>query len=253
MAFAFDNNNKAADLFLRAFKECVKNIVRKLPSDVSKSDAISAIQTITQKLSGDYARLIIVNETLQARIWEDESWAASASVDIYELLAATVDPELSVSSLPMRGAHWVCNELMKMCQAQFQRMVDTTNWNHGFINFLSQLYTTGRTTSTTPDIVLYILDNMISSASLAVNDNFNLLMTFLMRARLYLDSQKEFQEHFRTGLQHLQQRGRSFKVSWWLAIEGYVQLHERGWPVEAVEAMQDDKVSNQQPSDGASR
>jgi hypothetical protein len=75
-------------------------------------------------------------------------------------------------------------------------------------------------------------------------------MSFIMLAGPYLDGQKQLREYFRTRLQHLQQRGQSVKVSWWLAIQGSVQLRERGWSVEAV---QDGTVlSDQLSSDGAS-
>jgi hypothetical protein len=249
MAFAFDKD-RATEIFFRAFKDYVNNIIRDLLNDISKPEAIGAIHTITQQLNGDYSRLVFVNESIQARIWEDEAWAASASVDIYELLAATIDPHFTISSLSMKGAYLASNELMRMCQARFQGMVGSPERNRGFLVFLGQLCTTGIITSTTPGIVLHILDSMISSTLLTANDNFDLVMSFIMLAGPYLDDQKQLREYFRTRLQHLQQRGQSFKVSWWLAIQGSVQLRERGWSVEAV---QDGTVlSDQLSSDGAS-
>jgi hypothetical protein len=250
MAFAFDKD-RATELFFRAFKDCVNNIIRDLPNDASRPEAIHAIHTITQQLNGDCSRLVFVNESIQARIWEDEAWAASASVDIYELLAATIDPQFIDSRLPMKGAYLVRNELMKMCQARFQQMVGSSHWNRGFLIFLGQLCTTGKITSTTPGIVLNILDNMIPSTSLTVDDNFDLLMGFLMLAGPYLDGQEQLREHLKTRLQHLQQRGQSFKISWWLAIQGYIQLRERGWSVGAVQ--DSTAVNDQMSSDEASR
>jgi hypothetical protein len=97
MAFAFDKD-RATELFFRAFKDCVNNIIRDLPNDASRPEAIHAIHTITQQLNGDCSRLVFVNESIQARIWEDEAWAASASVDIYELLAASTIHRLKTSN-----------------------------------------------------------------------------------------------------------------------------------------------------------
>jgi hypothetical protein len=50
-------------------------------------------------------------------------------------------------------------------------------------------------------ITQQLMDNMISSASLTANNNFNLLMSFLMLAGPYLDGQEQLREHFRTRLQ----------------------------------------------------
>jgi hypothetical protein len=72
MAFAFDKD-RATEIFFRAFKDYVNNIIRDLLNDISKPEAIGAIHTITQQLNGDYSRLVFVNESIQARIWEDEA------------------------------------------------------------------------------------------------------------------------------------------------------------------------------------
>jgi hypothetical protein len=116
------------------------------------------------------------------------NWATSAAVNVYEMLATTIRPDLSVSSLPMKGAHFVRNEMMGLCQTCFQQMMSELHWNRGLINFFGQLCTKGKITSTTPSITFHILENMRSSASLTTNDNFDLSMSFLMFPRPYLET-----------------------------------------------------------------
>ncbi|KAF2029224.1 hypothetical protein EK21DRAFT_31857, partial [Setomelanomma holmii] len=223
---------KAAEIFLRAFKDCANNIISSLPNDVNTPEATRAIQTIAQQLNGDYARLIYVVDSIQARIAEDEMWAASAAIDVYEHLTRTVDPNLSAPSLPMRGPYLVRNELMKACQAQFQHMMGQPIWNRGFVRFLGQLCTTGRITSTTPGIICHVLDGMLSSKVLTTGDKFDMLVSFLLRAGPCLDGQAKMGEHLTARMQQLQERAKMFKVSERLAVYGLVQLRERGWRVE---------------------
>jgi hypothetical protein len=236
MAFVF-SKNRTAEFFFRAFKDCVDNIVHDLPNDSDMPQATHAIQILAQQLNSDYSRLIYVNEVIQRRIWEDDVWAASAAVDVYEMLAIAIDPGFSSPKVPMTGAYLVRNELMKSCQTQFQHMVTSTDWSRGLINFLGQLCTTGKITSTTPGIVLHILDSMVSSTSLMVNNNFDILATFLMLAGPYLDGQVDCREHLTARLKQLQQQAQSCKVSDRLAVYGLTQLRERSWPMEAMEAV----------------
>ncbi|KAH3913691.1 hypothetical protein HBI56_080270 [Parastagonospora nodorum] len=158
------------------------------------------------------------------------------------MLATTIDPELSAPHLPLSGALLVLNEMTSMCQAEFQRMVSEPNWNRGLLNFLGQLCTMGKITSTTPGIVLHILDNLILSASLADHENFDHLMSFLMHAGPYLDSHAQHRTRLTVRLQQLRQRLQSLSVSSWLAIEVLLYLRARGWQKEAS---QDNSLSAQ--------
>jgi len=234
MAPAFDKD-KANEIFFRAFKDCVNSIIRNLSCDITKREATQAIQTIAQQLNGDYNRLIYVNEVVQARIWQDEAWAAGAALDVYELLARNIDPNLSVPELPMRGPYLMRNELMKSCQTQFQRMMTEMHWSRGFVTFLSQGCTIGNITSTTPGIVLQILDSMTASDSLTASNNFDLLIHFLTRAGPYLDSQPELQEHLTARLLQLQHHTQPLQISHRLTVYGLVRLRERGWRMEALD------------------
>jgi hypothetical protein len=203
MAFTF-SKDKTAEIFFRAFKDYTDNIVNDLPNDSGKPQVTYAIRILAQQLNGDHTRLIYVNDVIQRRIWADDVWAASAAVDVYEMLAIAIDPGFSSPKAPMLGAYLVRNELMKSCQTQFQHMMTSTDWSCGFINFLSQLCTTGKITSMTPGIVLYILDGMLTSASLTVNnDNFELLAAFLMQAGPYLDGQTECRGYLTSRLEQL--------------------------------------------------
>jgi hypothetical protein len=234
MTFTF-SKHKTAEIFFRAFKDCADNIVHDLPNDSGEPQATHAVQILAQQLNGEYSRLIYLNDVLQRRIWEDDVWAASAAVDVYEMLATAIDPGFSSPKVPMIGAYLVRNELMKSCQTKFQHMMTGTDWSRGFIYFLGQLCTTGKITSMTPGIVLHILDGMVSSTSLTVNNNFDILTDFLLLAGPYLDSQTECREHLTPRLKQLQQRVQSCKVSDRLAVYGLTQLRERGWPMEAME------------------
>jgi hypothetical protein len=248
MAFTF-SKDKTAEIFFRAFKDCVDNTIYTLHNDISKPQATLAIHTIAQQLNGDYSRLVYVNEVIQRRIWDDDTWAASAAVDVYEMLATAIDPGFSSPKVPMTGAYLVRNELMETCQSRFQQMMISTGWSRGLVNFLGQLCTTGKITSTTPGIVLHILDSMISSASLTFDDNFDILVTFLMVAGPYLDGHVEFRKHLTVKMKELQQRTQSCKVSVLLAMYGLMQLRERGWPLETLGTV---PLSGEQVSDGAS-
>ncbi|KAH3975656.1 hypothetical protein HBH98_102010 [Parastagonospora nodorum] len=158
------------------------------------------------------------------------------------MLATTIDPELSAPHLPLSGALLVLNEMTSMCQAEFQRMVSEPNWNRRLLNFLGQLCTMGKITSTTPGIVLHILDNLILCASLADHENFDHLMSFLMHAGPYLDSHAQHRTRLAVRLQQLRQRLQSLSVSSWLAIEVLLYLRARGWQKEAS---QDNSLSAQ--------
>ncbi|KAF2822011.1 hypothetical protein CC86DRAFT_251604, partial [Ophiobolus disseminans] len=226
---------KANNIFLRAFEDCVKSIIRNLPTDVTKREAAQAIQTIAQQLNGDYSRLAYVNEVIQARIWEDEIWAVGAAVDVYEMLARAIDPNLSIPDLPMRGPYLVRNELMRSCQSQFQRMMTEADWSRRLTSFLGQLCTVGNITSTTPGIALHVLDSLVSSLFLNPNDNFDHLVGFLMHAGPYPDGQPQLQTHLAAQLLQLQDRAQELKVSSRLAVHGSVQLRERGWRTEVMD------------------
>tara|TARA_R110002003_G_scaffold187_11_gene14667 strand:- start:3478 stop:4269 length:792 start_codon:yes stop_codon:yes gene_type:complete len=246
MALAFD---KAADVFFRAFKDCTNHIIKSLPNDINTLEATQAIHAITQQLNGDYARLVHVVNTVHARVAQDETWATMAAVDVYEQLAKAVDTNLSIPNLPMRGPYLVRNELMKTCQAQFQQMMSAPTWSRGFMAFLGQLCTVGNITSTTPGILTYVLDGMISSSALDTSDNFDILMNFFMRAGPCLDGQPQLGEHLTMRIQKLQERAKMLKLSERLAVYGLVQLRERGWREEELNA---GSRSEQQVTDATS-
>ncbi|KAF1918532.1 hypothetical protein BDU57DRAFT_495542 [Ampelomyces quisqualis] len=229
------NGDSAADIFFRAFKDCVDNIIYTLQNDINNPETTSSIHAIAQQLNGDYTRLTYVNDVIQARIWQDETWAPSAAVEVYRVLATEVSPELSAPGLPMKGAYLVRYELMKTCQRQFERTMAEPTWNYGFINFLGQLCTFDKMTSTTTGIVLHILDNMVSSNALTTGDNFDLLMRFLMLAGPFLDNQPQGWEHLSVRMGQLQERIRSCKVSVWLAVQGVMRLRGHDWQTEEEE------------------
>jgi hypothetical protein len=233
MAFKF-SKNKTADIFLRAFKDCAYNIVHELDNNVSKPQATLAIHTIAQQLNGDHSRLVYVNDVIQLRIQEDTTWAASSAVDVYEILALAIDPAFSGRNVPMIGAHLVRNELMKSCQHRFQEMMMSAEWHRGLVDFLGQLCTTGKITSTTPGIVLHILNSMVVSENLTFGDNFDCFAGFLMRAGPYLDGQVEGREHLTARMEELQNKAQACKISVWLAVYGLTQLRERGWSTEVL-------------------
>lgn len=226
------NRDSAADIFFRAFKDCVNGIVYTLQNDVSNIETAQSVHTIAEQFNGDYTRLKYVNDVIQARIWQDESWAPRAAVGVYEMLAAAISPELSAPGLPMKGAHLVRYELMKICQAQFERMMAEPEWNRGLMNFLGQLCTADRITSTTTGIVLHVLDNLFPSPALTTGDNFDTLMDFLMLAGPFLDNRSQGQEQLSIRIKQLQERVQSCKVSAWLAVQGVVWLRSHGWQTD---------------------
>jgi hypothetical protein len=224
----------AADLFFRAFKDCVDNILSTLPIDISTPEASHAIQTIAQQLNGDYTRLEYVSKALQLRLYEDPEWAEMSAVHIYEMLALAIDPDFSIPGQPVRGAYLVRSELMKVCQTQFQQMLQEPMWSKGLMAFLGRLCTVGSMTSTTPGIVLDILDNLIASPSLEAGNNFDILTGFLLRAGPFLDN-RVTPVAFSTRLQQLQDRARGLKLSDRLAVYGLAQLRQRGWALEELD------------------
>jgi hypothetical protein len=224
----------AADVFFRAFKDCVDNILSTMPTDINNPEASHAIQIIAQQLNGDYARLEYVSKVLQLRIYEDLEWANISAVHVYEMLALAIDPDFSVPGRPVRGAYLVRRELMKVCQTQFQQMLQEPIWSKGLMAFLGRLCTVGNMTSTTPGIVLDILDNLIASPSLEAGNNFDILTGFLLRAGPFLDSQVT-QVACSTRLQQLQDRARGLKLSDRLAVYGLAQLRQREWALEELD------------------
>jgi hypothetical protein len=233
MAFN-SRKNKTADFFLRAFKDYVSDIIHELHNNISEPQATLAIYTIAQQLNGDYSRLVYVNDVIQLRIREDTTWTASSAVDVYEMLALAIDPAFSGPNVPVIGACLVRHELMKSCQTYFQLMMTSPEWSGRFIEFLGQLCTTGKITSTTPGIVLHILDSMVTSDNLTFGDNFDYLTAFLSRAGPYLDGQVEGREYLTARMDKLQKKTQACKVSVWLAVYGLTQLRERGWSTEVL-------------------
>jgi hypothetical protein len=233
MAFN-SRKDKSADIFLRAFKDYVYTIIHELHNDTSKPQATLAIHTIAQQLNGDHSRLVYVNDVIQLRIREDSTWTASSAVDVYEMLALAIDPAFSCPNVPVIGACLVRHELMKSCQNQFQLMMTSLEWSGAFIDFLGQLCTTGKITSTTPGIVLHVLDSMVASDNLTFGDNFDCLTAFLSMAGPYLDGQVEGREYLTARMEQLQKKALACKVSVWLAVYGLAQLRERGWSTEVL-------------------
>jgi hypothetical protein len=246
MAFNF-SRNKTDEIFLRAFKDCVYTIIHELHNNTSKTQATLAIHTIAQQLNGDHSRLVYVNDVIQLRIREDDTWSASSAVDVYELLALAIDPAFSSPNVPMIGAYLVRNELMKTCQKQFQHMMTSPKWSRGLMDFLGHLCTTGKITSTTPGIVLHILDSMVGSSELTVGENFDICASFFMRAGPYLDGEVEGREKLGVRMGELQRRAQACKVSVWLAVFGLVQLRERGW---VTDLLGEEVLSDQQAPEG---
>ena len=184
---------QASDLFLFTFKNCVANIIRTLPSNVDPTDAITtnAIKIIASHLNGEYKRLQYVIWTIQARICEDAAWASGTAVSAYELLAASVDPKFPHSNLQLptlTGSMVIRDQMMRVCQAQFNQTMTKSSWSRGLIDFLGQTCTVGKMTSTTPNIALDILDHMLGSVSLVKNENFDIFLGFFMRAGPFLDN-----------------------------------------------------------------
>lgn len=93
----------ANEIFFRAFQDGVHSIVRNLENDITKREASQAIQRISQQLNGDYSRLTYLNDVIQVRVWEDETWAISVAGNVYELLAKSLDLNLTITNLPRRG------------------------------------------------------------------------------------------------------------------------------------------------------
>lgn len=235
MDLLVDHHDAAAELFTRAFKDCIDNILSSLPTDVTIPEASHAIRTIAQQLNGDYARLQYVSDAIQLRIYEDFEWAHTTAVHVYEELALAIDPEFLGPGWPVRGPYLVRSELMKACQTQFLQMLQEPLWSRGLMAFLGQLCTVGSITSTTPGIVLNILDNLIASPSLERGNNFDILAGFMLRSGPFLDSQIE-QVSFDSRLQQLQDRARGFRLSDRLAMYGLVQLRQREWALEELES-----------------
>ncbi|KAF1835567.1 hypothetical protein BDW02DRAFT_638511 [Decorospora gaudefroyi] len=227
---------KAADIFLAAFKNCVENIIKALPPNASPSDTITAnaIRIIGTQLNGDFMRLQYVIEVVQARICEDPAWASGTAVTVYELLAASIDPNFSHPSIEMsaiKGAILVRDQMVRAGQMQFQHtMTAEAGWNRGLVAFLGQQCTVGSITSTTPRIALHFLDCMLTSGSLENNsDNFDVFLGFVMCAGPFLDSFAGFKEQLTVRMQKLQECAKALRTTHWLAVYGLLQLREKGW------------------------
>jgi hypothetical protein len=111
-------------------------------------------------------------------------------------------------------------------------MMAEPEWNRGLMNFLGQLCTFDKITSTTIGIVLHILDNLVPSTALTTGNNFDTLMGFLMLAGPFLDNQSQGREQLSVRMDQLQERVQSCKVSAWLAVQGVLWLRSHGWQTD---------------------
>lgn len=243
MAFAF-NQDKAAEIFFRAFKDCANNIIRGIPHNAGPNDPTTALemQTIAAQLNHDIVRLEYIIEVIQARVSEDEEWAPTA-VKVYELLAYAIDPAFPDTygqTQLIKGAFLVRDQMMRACQAQFQQTMNEPEWNGGILSFLGHLCTCGSITSATPSIVLHVLDLMVDSPFLAYNDNFDLLIRFTMLAGRFLHDQAGYQHHLTAWLTKLQERVKLCRATERLAVYGVLWFMERGWQAENLEVEVED-------------
>jgi hypothetical protein len=232
--------DQAAEIFFRAFKDCASNIINDLPQDADPNNpnVMHAILTIAAQLNHDFARLQYVIEVIQSRIQREAAWATTTAVKIYELLAMSIDPQLSHPSEQLqavKGAFLVRDEMMRMCQAQFELMIMGPQWSCGLMGFLGQLCSVGSITSSTPRIVLHILASLVASTFLNNNGNFDMLAGFILHAGPFLDNKPGYEQHLTAMLQQLDERARTLSTSERLAVYGILRLREKGWQLDELD------------------
>ncbi|CAA9961520.1 hypothetical protein PTMSG1_04904 [Pyrenophora teres f. maculata] len=237
---------KASDLFFGVFKNCVDNIIKALPPNMDPTDATAtgAIRIIASQINLDHKRLQHVVQTIQARIFEDAVWASSTAVNVYELLAASIDPQISHPDIQMTtitGSLLVRDQMMRACQAQFHQTITTSNWSRGLVAFLGQTCTVGNMTSTAPKITLDIIGCMLGSDSLTKDENFDIFVGFFMRAGPFLDG-LGYRDELTVRVEKLVELSKSLRTTEWLAIYGLLQLREKGWQMEEEDGGSSDSL-----------
>ncbi|KAE8849478.1 hypothetical protein PTNB73_04773 [Pyrenophora teres f. teres] len=205
---------KTSDLFFGVFKNCVDNIIKALPPNMDPTDATatSAIRIIASQINHDHKRLQHVVQTIQARIFEDAVWASSTAVNVYELLAASIDPQISHPDIQMTtitGSLLTC--------------------------------TVGNMTSTAPKITLDIIGCMLGSESLTKDENFDIFVGFFMRAGPFLDG-LGYRDELTVRVEKLVELSKSLRTTEWLAIYGLLQLREKGWQMEEEDGGSSDSL-----------
>ncbi|KAF2126957.1 hypothetical protein P153DRAFT_359278 [Dothidotthia symphoricarpi CBS 119687] len=237
LAFA---ENGIDGIFLGAFKDLAYSVLRSLPSDTDSNDTTipNSVHTIATQLNREFARLSYVVEVIQARLHEDPAWVTTA-IRAYELLTVFIDDDFTHPDPQMqglRGAFLIRYQLMRACQVQFGEMMRMEVWSLGFIDFLGQLCNTGRITSLTPGIALNVMEGMVCSGHLALHDNFDLLVGFVLRAGPFLDTQtQQFRDLLTEKVQQLRQRTNNISISMQMAVYGIMQLREKGWLMEQLD------------------
>ncbi|KAL7778221.1 hypothetical protein CFE70_004898 [Pyrenophora teres f. teres 0-1] len=237
---------KTSDLFFGVFKNCVDNIIKALPPNMDPTDATatSAIRIIASQINHDHKRLQHVVQTIQARIFEDAVWASSTAVNVYELLAASIDPQISHPDIQMTtitGSLLVRHQMMRACQVQFHQTITTSNWSRGLVAFLGQTCTVGNMTSTAPKITLDIIGCMLGSESLTKDENFDIFVGFFMRAGPFLDG-LGYRDELTVRVEKLVELSKSLRTTEWLAIYGLLQLREKGWQMEEEDGGSSDSL-----------
>jgi hypothetical protein len=231
---------RPADIFLSAFKNCVNHIIKSLPADTttyaSNAATTNAIQIIAAQMNGDFTRLQYVIEVLQARICVDSVWASGMAVKVYELLATSINPNFSHPDPQMsvlKGAVLVRDQMIRACQTEFTKtMTAESGWSRGLIVFLGQMCTVGNITSTTPKIVLHVLDCMLASPKLTDGEHFDIFLDIMLRAGPFLDSLQGCPQLLTTRLQKLQECTKEMSITVGMAVYGVLQLREKGWQIE---------------------
>jgi hypothetical protein len=233
----------ATDIFFRAFKDCVSNIIKNLPISLVDDPTISnAIQIIAIQLNGEFMRLQYVVEVIQGRLSEDPAWASTTAVKVYELLAMYISPTFSHPEPRLserQGAALVRSQMLEACQSQFDQTMTEVDWSRGLIAFLGQLCAIGNNRSTTTGITLHVIDCMMVSLSLNPNNsNFDIFLGYMMRAGPFLDSHgSRAQGQLTERMEQLKEKAKALRTTEWLAVYGILQLRDRGWRMEEADVM----------------
>jgi hypothetical protein len=234
-------HNNATPNETSGFHSNVKNMIRNLPNDCRNDDeAKQTISAIAFLICHDYDYVKFTIEVIQTRICNDSTWATSAALDVYELLAENFPYEVRVqttddANLPMEGALLVRHTMLASCYERFQHMMTETSWNSGFLDFLGQVCTPIKITSfACPNLefILDIMDDMTESDYLADNDNFHHFIDFVMHAVPFVDLNKQLEERVSDRMEQARRRARDFGLSFELAVYGLFWWREQGWQTE---------------------
>jgi hypothetical protein len=234
-------HNNATPNETSGFHSNVKNMIRNLPNDCRNDDeAKQTISAIAFLICHDYDYVKFTIEVIQTRICNDSTWATSAALDVYELLAENFPYEIRVrttddANLPMKGALLLRQVMRSSCQKRFQHTMTETSWNSGFIYFLGQICNPIKITSLacpTPEIILDIMADMAESDYLADNGNFDLFIDFVMQVVPFVDLNKQLEERVTHEMEQARRRARDFGLSFELAVYGLFWWREQGWQTE---------------------